>query len=180
MVCFQSNSRPISLLSGRNDMCDYSLMGFPNRLAVTGEELVVHRFPTNSLGLVSPSNLTPVTNCSQPRSQGFWDTLKSWFKTPTSNPAVAVCIPPGSQLLLHDIPPHLRDHLKVGSVEEVTFTQITANAYAHRDAVRFGNGCELQLQRLIVGQKVRVLNLSAEPMQMVPDSFQNRSQPLLR
>jgi hypothetical protein len=26
-------------------MCDYSLAGVPNRLAVEGEELVVHRFP---------------------------------------------------------------------------------------------------------------------------------------
>jgi len=26
-------------------MCDYSLAGIPNRLAVEGEQLVVHRFP---------------------------------------------------------------------------------------------------------------------------------------
>jgi hypothetical protein len=25
-------------------MCDYSLMAIPNRLAVSGEELVIHRF----------------------------------------------------------------------------------------------------------------------------------------
>jgi hypothetical protein len=35
-------------------MCDYSLAGVPNRLAVEGEELVVHRFPTGALGLASP------------------------------------------------------------------------------------------------------------------------------
>lgn len=148
-------------------MCDYSLMGFPNRLAVTGEELVVHRFPTNSLGLVSPSNLTPVANCSQPPSRVFWPVLKSWLKIQTPTPVVAVCIPPGSKLLLHDIPPHLRDRLKVGSVEEVTFTQITSDAYEHRDAVRFGNGCELLLQRLIVGQRAVVVSVAAEPIRMV-------------
>jgi hypothetical protein len=160
-------------------MCDYSLMGFPNRLAVAGEELVVHRFPTNCLGLVSPLNLTPVANFSQPRSRGFWSVLKNWFKTQTPTRVVAVCIPPGSKLLLHEIPPHLRDRLKVGSVEEVTFTQITSDAYEHRDAVRFGNGCELLLQRLIVGQRVGVLSVAAEPTRMVPDSFENQSEPLL-
>ena len=36
-------------------MCDYSLAGIPNRLAVEGEELAVHRFPTGSIGLASPS-----------------------------------------------------------------------------------------------------------------------------
>jgi hypothetical protein len=33
-------------------MCDYSLAHFLNRLAVEGEELVVHRFDTYALGLV--------------------------------------------------------------------------------------------------------------------------------
>jgi hypothetical protein len=31
-------------------MCDYSLSHFPNRLAVAGEELVVYRFNTGTLG----------------------------------------------------------------------------------------------------------------------------------
>jgi len=35
-------------------MCDYSLACFPNRLAVEGEQLVVHRFQTGALGLASP------------------------------------------------------------------------------------------------------------------------------
>jgi len=32
-------------------MCDYSLAHFPNRLAVEGEQLVVHRFGARTLGL---------------------------------------------------------------------------------------------------------------------------------
>ena len=31
-------------------MCDYSLAGIPNRLAVEGEELMVFRFSTGALG----------------------------------------------------------------------------------------------------------------------------------
>ena len=37
-------------------MCDYSLAGLPNRLAVEGEQLVVHRFQTGAMGL-APSGL---------------------------------------------------------------------------------------------------------------------------
>lgn len=159
-------------------MCDYSLMGFPNRLAVTGEQLVVHRFPTNSLGLVAPLNLIPVVNGNEPHRKGLWTAVKSWLKAQTTE-VVAVCIPPGSELLLHDMPAHLRDRLKVGSVEEVTFTQITADAYSHRDAVRFGNGCELPLQDLIVGQRVTVLNLCTETVERAPDHSESRSDPSL-
>jgi hypothetical protein len=38
-------------------MCDYSLMGIPNRLAEEGEDLVAHRFPTGSVGFASPRDL---------------------------------------------------------------------------------------------------------------------------
>ena len=55
-------------------MCNYSLAGLPSRLAVEGEQLVVHRFPTGTLGLASP--------CP---SLSRW-----WFQT-----NVAVCIPLG-------------------------------------------------------------------------------------
>jgi hypothetical protein len=71
-------------------MCDYSLAGIPNRLAVEGEELVVHRFPTNSMGLASP--------CA---SVSWWSAKQ--------NPAV--CVPPGARLILHDVPERLQ-HLE--------------------------------------------------------------------
>ena len=38
-------------------MCDYSLMAIPNRLAVSGEELVIHRFEAGSVGLASAFDL---------------------------------------------------------------------------------------------------------------------------
>jgi hypothetical protein len=37
-------------------MCDYSLMMVRNRLAVEGEELVVHKFKSGSVGLVAWSD----------------------------------------------------------------------------------------------------------------------------
>ena len=64
-------------------MCDYSLAGVPNRLAVEGEHLVACRFSTGSMGLTSGDG-------------PLWEW---WFKqTP------AVCVPPGARLLLRDIP----------------------------------------------------------------------------
>ena len=119
-------------------MCDYSLTGIPNRLAVEGEELVVHRFRTGSLGLASP--------CP---SVSRW-----WSGTP------AVCVPPGARLMLLDVPRRLRHDLAVGPIEEVTFVQLSATPYQFRDAFRFQNGRAVRLQELSEGMPVRVLRLS--------------------
>ena len=122
-------------------MCDYSLAGIPNRLAVEGEELVVHRFSTGSIGLASP--------CASPSR--WW----SGKQTP------AVCVPPSAQLLLRDIPKDLQEQFGVGGTEEVTFVQLSATVYQFRDAVRFSNGREIPLQKLRCGQHVDVLSLSS-------------------
>jgi hypothetical protein len=84
-------------------MCDYSLAHFRSRLAVEGEPLVVHRFPSGSRGLASldPGLKELVFRCS----------------------TTAVCVPPGARLLLRDIPKSLQPLLGVGEVEEVTFVQ---------------------------------------------------------
>ncbi len=122
-------------------MCDYSLAGLPSRLAVEGEQLVVHRFPTGTLGLASP--------CS---SVSRWGSAK---QTP------AVCVPPGARLLLLDIPNHLQQQFGVGTTEEVTFVQLSATPYQYRDAVRFNNGRQIRLQELSEGLRVRVLDVSS-------------------
>lgn len=142
-------------------MCDYSLLGMPNRLAVEGEELVVHRFPTLSLGLTTPSGLQVLaeTEVDQKRSS-FWSTIKNWFVVEPVQSALAVCIPPGARLFLQDIPQHLQRELDVAECEEVTFTQLSAQPNTYRDAVRFNNGREVLLQKLEPEQRVKVLCLS--------------------
>jgi hypothetical protein len=120
-------------------MCDYSLAHFPNRLAVEGEQLVVHRFSSRTLGLASPR-----------------PSLKQILFA-SSTPAV--CVPPGARLLLQDIPEHLQERLGVGAVEEVTFVEQSVEAFSYRDAVRFANGREILLQHLRCGQRVDVLSL---------------------
>ncbi len=154
-------------------MCDYSLMQFPNRLAVSGEELVVHRFSTNSMGLVSASKEATSLKSTEFSAPSFWTIVKDLLiDRPTNH--IAVCIPPGTQLLLRDIPAHLRDHLRVSSIEEVVFTQVTEKSHTYRDAVRFRNGRELSLQCLVVGQSVRVLCVPVERNQEAMANFENK------
>jgi hypothetical protein len=124
-------------------MCDYSLASAPNRLAVEGEQLVAYRFSTGSMGLKS-------------RDASLW---RLWFK---QTGAICVCVPPGARLLLRDISANLQRELDVQATEEVTFVQLSAEAYRYRDAVRFRNGREVLLQRLKCGQRVNVLSLCCD------------------
>ncbi|MCI0663119.1 MAG: hypothetical protein L0220_18795 [Acidobacteria bacterium] len=142
-------------------MCDYSLHGVQNRLAVEGEELVVHRFPTSSLGLTNPAELQALAETTADQSgAGLWSAIKNWFILEIAHPAPAVCIPPGARLFLQGIPKYLQRDLNVAECEEVTFTQLSAQPDTYRDAVRFNNGREVLLQRLRPGQRVKVLCLS--------------------
>jgi hypothetical protein len=135
-------------------MCDYSLSVLRTRLAVEGEELVVYRFPTGSLGMTSPSELV----MHEP------DYLHAGWH-PYFNPresACAVCIPPGARLLLRDIPERLRRQLGLREAETIEFIQMSAAEWRHRDGVRFSNGQEILLQRLTEGQRAIVLSLVSE------------------
>ncbi len=142
-------------------MCDYSLNHFPNRLAQEGEMLVVHRFPSTTLGLASPVDFQVSAGAKSDRSRsGFWAKVRGFFILPEVKIVPAVCVPPGAQLLLQNIPARLQEELNVRPDEEVVFTQLSADAFSYRDAVRFGNGREVLLQRLEEGQRALVLSLS--------------------
>lgn len=142
-------------------MCDYSLHHHRNRLALGGETLVVYRFPSSTLGLASPADLQAIadekTNRQSPR---FWLAILDFFSGPIGDKVTAVCVPPGAQLQLLDIPERLRSKLNVEEEEEIVFTQLSAEANRHRDAVRFRSGCEVVLQELEQGQRVFVISTS--------------------
>jgi hypothetical protein len=154
-------------------MCDYSLLGMTNRLAIEGERLQVYRFPTSTLGLTSPAELQKLKEKSAPRpGDGLWSRIKNWFSVSGELAAPAVCIPPGARLRLRDIPERLQRQLDVGADEEVTFAQLSAEPFSYRDAVRFNNGKEVLLQKLEVGQRVEVLCLSlAEEVPQLKRTF---------
>jgi hypothetical protein len=145
-------------------MCDYSLHGIENRLAVQGETLVVYRFPMGSKGLTSPSYL----KMSKP-AKGFLASLAKKLMEP--RPVCAVCIPDGARLVLTGISPELQWAHGISETETVTFRQTTADELTHRDAVEFKNGVIVGLQKLAEGQRVEVLSLSSEETGLYVESI---------
>ena len=149
-------------------MCDYSLMMVPNRLALEGEELVAHKFQSGTTGFVSCSEFTIWQAEQKPRS--LWRRLKAWF-APTSDPTSVVCIPPGARLRVEPGPESLTGRLQSGSAELATFTELSAEANQHRDALCFDNGAIVRLAMLAEGQRVKVLRLSpAEDRNGTPET----------
>jgi hypothetical protein len=144
-------------------MCDYSLACIPNRLAQSGEELVVYRFNTGAIGLASRDDV--ITRRDEIRRMGFWPRFKKVCEVPFTpylpdRRVPAVCVPPGARLQIRDLGAKLQREYGCGEVEEVVFTQTSADADTFRDAVLFRNGAVVLLQRLKEGQRVRVLFLS--------------------
>src|SRR5689334_4903246 len=119
-------------------MCDYSLQGMNNRLAKDGDELVVHRFDTGTLGMISVDSIP--RESKKPEHVTWWQSVKAWFTEASQSEPCVVCVPPGARLVLHEIPTRLQQQYHVAATEEVMFTQTTPDAYRYRDAVRFSNG----------------------------------------
>ena len=132
-------------------MCDYSLSGLPNRLAVEGERLVAYRFPNGVKGFVSQPELA-VFGCSHPT---LWSRICAWFRNETP---CAVCVPPGATLLLRDLPSWLRSGFRGDGDEMVKFVQGDSREY--RDGIQFRWGATALLQQLPTGQIADVLSLS--------------------
>lgn len=159
-------------------MCDYSLHGVPNRLAVEGEELVTYRFPTGSVGLATPTDIAEANHPKLPgRYHGScWSALKHWLAPQKELDRVpAVCIPPGAHLSMNHIPEVLRRNLALQAVEEVIFVQLSADAYRHRDGIQLRNGKQLLLQEITEGVRFEVVSLASSQRgpgagpQRVPD-----------
>ena len=145
-------------------MCDYSLHGIKNRLANEGEQLFIHKFHTGSKGLASVTDLRNLEKTAP--GAGVWASFKCWvanqrrWKNGDLKRALpAVCIPPGARLQVDGIPAPLQKQFGVGSREEVTFVQRTAEPFRYRDAIRFGDGQQVLLQRLSDGLRMEVMSL---------------------
>jgi hypothetical protein len=145
-------------------MCDYSLHGIKNRLANEGEQLFIHKFHTGSKGLASVIDLR---NLKKTVGAGVWARFKCWVKNQRrwingdmKRALPAVCIPPGARLHVDGIPAPLQKQFGIGSREEVTFVQLTAEPFRYRDAIRFGDGQQVVLQRLSDGLRMDVLSLA--------------------
>ena len=150
-------------------MCDYSLYEFPNRLAREGEELVTYRFPSGSLGLVSPVELEnarsreraqdkPSGNRIREAATNHFDLLSRLRPSALSN-VCAICVPPGARLILKDISLEMQRDLGVCPEEGGKFIETSIEALRHRDAILLANGLVIPMQQLREGQRVEVLSL---------------------
>jgi hypothetical protein len=135
-------------------------MHFPNRLALEGEELVLHRFSSGSKGLVSPVELQAKEDAETSKRRSFWLAVKDFFSPPEPCRPTAVCVPPCARLQLHDIGPDIQIQYDVSTEEEVRFEQLSVSVNTYRDAVCFLNGRRVGLQQLPEGQRVTVLSLA--------------------
>ena len=81
-------------------MCDYSLETYSSRPAREFERYETQRFPSGSIGLVSPGDC----------------------KT-------AVCVQYDTRLLIERIPPAIQASLKIGDTAEATFMRLDHGAY---------------------------------------------------
>jgi hypothetical protein len=147
-------------------MCDYSLMSLPNRLAAEGEELVVHRFSTGSIGFTSAADLN--RKAEDRNCMSFWRRLKESVVSSDRPPTPALCVPPAARLLLRNVDAGLRRKYGLGSEEEVTFVQLSADPNTYRDAICCRSGMVLRLQELPVGQMAVVLDLAGDTREDQP------------
>ena len=155
-------------------MCDYSLCGLPTRLSVEGEELVVHRFSTGSMGLACPADLR-VDLPLETRRQSLWQRIKNFFEEPRGPVVPAVCVPPGAQLILKNIPVDLQRRWHVPESQGVMFVQISAEINSYRDAIQFDDGRQLRLQDLREGLRVKVVSLAGSNFVDEPEfAFERR------
>lgn len=144
-------------------MCDYSLYTVQNRLAEQGEELVLHRFPTGTLGFTSACDLLEAQGLTKAPRDGFWTNVKRWLLGPGATNVPAVCVAPGARLLLTELPRKAQTSLRVRLSEVVVFTEISDRSYSYRDALLLPNGTRVLVQDLPEGLHALVLSTSSEP-----------------
>jgi hypothetical protein len=145
-------------------MCDYSLQGLPNRLAVESEQLITYRFRTGSMGMASPADMAACAERQKTERRAWWPAFLNWLNGgPDKNEFPAVCIAPGTRMLMTRIPDRLRREFALNVAEEVTFVQLSAEAYQFRDAIRFADGRQLLLQSFPANIPVQVLRTVETP-----------------
>jgi hypothetical protein len=140
-------------------MCDYSLYAFNSRLAQDGEELMLYRFPTGSLGFAASCDVAAHLKQRDEKATA-WSSFKEWLVPRKLCQFPAVCVPPGARLLLTEVPRTLQIRLGIGVIEPVVFTQRSSQMYTYRDCLRFRNGAQLLLQEL--PETLRAVVLSTE------------------
>jgi hypothetical protein len=130
-------------------MCDYSLQNVVSRPAKVGDRLTTRNFGTGTKGFAAQEN-----------------------------PAVAVCVLPGTELAFSDEVATAACGLwsKVGHKTAI-FRQVNKNVpRMHHDALEFSDGTIVLLTYLCEGQQATVLQLPALPMTATEVEEQKRAE----
>lgn len=118
-------------------MCDYSLQTVRSRPAKVGDRLTTRHFGTGTRGFAAQED-----------------------------PAVAVCVLPGTELAFAwevEIPAFFSSRKSVG-YRTAIFRQVNKDrAFVHHDALEFPNGRRVLLTELCDGQSATVLQLPSVP-----------------
>lgn len=122
-------------------MCDYSLEMYRNRPARFGERYESHRFPSGSIGFVSPGALD-----------------------------VAVCIACDSHLKLENLDPSLQKGFNLAATETATFTRLDTGPHHDAIRFRNGAEITLQQLGLGVSAHLveEPVVVAAKPDALVP------------
>jgi hypothetical protein len=157
------------MLSGipvkEDNMCDYSLYALPNRLAEDGEQVVLYKFGTGSIGFASTLDVASQKTVTCTRWEAFCADLKGFLLPRTTSGVPAICMPPGTRLALCEVPARIQAEHSLHSGDTVTVTEITTQSYAYRDALFLSNGKCVLLQELPVGLEATVLSTALEPVE---------------
>jgi hypothetical protein len=144
-------------------MCDHSLYSMQDRLAREGEDLTLHRFESGAMGFASTRDLVEYEISKQKESSSFWGTIKDWLLLPSRTQSIpAICVTPGTSLLLTDIPGAIQESLCIEESEIVVFTELHSPAYSFRDALLLPNTTRVLLQDLPEGIHALVLSVLPE------------------
>lgn len=138
-------------------MCNCSLRNVRGRMAIEGESLQLHHFPTGCWGFTSPNYLQPPPALA---THGWRKTFLDWLGLGRTTSTQAVYVPAGARLILREITQSFQQLLDVGAEEEVTFIQRCSVTEVHGDGILFRNGWEILLQHLPIGQRFDVLRLT--------------------
>jgi hypothetical protein len=141
------------------------------RLAIEGEVLITYRFHTGWIGLASPVEIAAANRIEGRRSLwSAWMRLLEICLQPDRTPSVRVS--PGTHLRVNPVPNEIAVEYAVGTIEDVTFVHLAGSGCLHRDAIRFGNGRHVLLQRFREGVVFQVLadgsddgNRNEEPLE---------------
>jgi len=138
----------------------------PGRLAVEGEELVAHRFPSALVRMVSHADYwrwrtvaeaTGAESIVRKLLTRFLRFIAPGLVSWEGQPGPVVAFPSEALLRVYGIAPKLQGLYHLSAMEDAISIEVTPWLGRRTDALCFGNGVVLPLESLDEGQRVRVL-----------------------